>query len=419
MPGSASANIDNREDIQTCQSTYGKTIMLSVGGATYTEGGFSSSTAASTAADNIWAMFGPVRPNSTVNRPFGKAVIDGFDFDFESSSSNMAPFASAIRSKMDAATDAGDKAYYLSAAPQCPYPDIADNDMLAGAVSFDFIMVQFYNNYCGLPSFVSGASTQNNFNFETWDNWAKTSSKNPDVRVLLGIPGSTTAAGTGYTEGSSLTSIITYVKQFSSFGGIMMWDMSQVYANNGFLDQIVQDLGSGSSTPTSTANTTSATATATASMAPGGITSTPSINSSTTPITTTARSPSATIGTVSSLRTLTTKSTTPGQAPGNAQPTTFSTITRSSSSSGSCSASSTTTQTVTSFVTVSSANQQAAKSGTGLGTATTAVSSSVPTKGATSVQQWGQCGGIGYTGSTLCEAPFTCVQNSVWWAQCQ
>lgn len=66
-----------RADIKTCQSTYGKTIMLSVGGATYTEGGFSSSSAASTAADTIWAMFGLKQSGSSVNRPFGTAVVDG------------------------------------------------------------------------------------------------------------------------------------------------------------------------------------------------------------------------------------------------------------------------------------------------------------------------------------------------------
>lgn len=40
----------------------------------------------------------------------------------------MAPFASELRSLMDAATAAGGKQFYLSAAPQCPYPDVADND---------------------------------------------------------------------------------------------------------------------------------------------------------------------------------------------------------------------------------------------------------------------------------------------------
>ncbi|ERT00577.1 hypothetical protein HMPREF1624_03951 [Sporothrix schenckii ATCC 58251] len=348
------------EDIQTCQSKYGKTIMLSVGGATYTEGGFRSSIAATSAADNIWAMFGPVQSNGTVNRPFGKAVVDGFDFDFESSSSNMAPFASALRSKMDVATAAGDKPYYLSAAPQCPYPDAADKDMLAGSVYFDFVMVQFYNNYCGLPSFVYAASKQNSFNFDTWDRWAKTSSKNPNVRVLLGIPGSSTAAGTGYTAGSSLTSIISYCKQFASFGGIMMWDMSQVHANAGFLDQVVQDLGSGTSTLSTAANTTAgATVTTKVSEVPTGTTL----------------------------------------------------MTRSSATIA--------TNTVASLPTSSSATRKVTKSGTGLGADTSTVPSSVPTKSATPVQQWRQCGGIGYNGLTQCQAPFTCVRNSVWWAECQ
>jgi len=43
-----------------------------------------------------------------------------------------------------------------------------------------------------------------------------------------------------------------------------------------------------------------------------------------------------------------------------------------------------------------------------------------PTSTATgTVAQWGQCGGEGYTGSTACESPFTCVSTSAWWAQCE
>lgn len=91
-------------------------------------------------------MFGPVTSNTSINRPFGDAVVDGFDFDFESTVSNTVSFASELRSLMTAATAAGGKQYYLSAAPQCPYPDAADNDMLDGTISFDFIMIQFYNN---------------------------------------------------------------------------------------------------------------------------------------------------------------------------------------------------------------------------------------------------------------------------------
>lgn len=317
-----------RADIETCQS-YGKTIMLSVGGATYTEGGFSSSAAAVSAAQNVWAMFGPVQSGSTVNRPFGDAVVDGFDFDFESTTQNMAPFASELRSLMDNATAAGGKKYYLSAAPQCPYPDQADNDMLNGVVSFDFINVQFYNNYCGVNTFVVGASTQPYFNFDTWDTWARTVSANPAVKVLLGIPANTGAAGSGYTTGSTLEAAIQYSETFSSFGGVMMWDMSQLYANTGFLAEVVSDLGSGGST------TTTSTATTTTSSATTSRTST-------------------------TLTTSTTKTST------------------------------STTSTTTS----------AAATGT-------------------PVAQWGQCGGNGYTGSTACASPYSCVCLSVWWCQCE
>ncbi|KXL42402.1 glycoside hydrolase family 18 protein [Acidomyces richmondensis BFW] len=231
------------DDITTCQQTYGKTILLSVGGATYTEGGFSSSSAATSAAQELWAMFGPEQSGSSVNRPFGSAVIDGFDFDFETTVSNTVPFASELRSLMDADTS---KTYYLTAAPQCPYPDVADNPMLSSSVKFDAIWVQFYNNYCGLQSYVAGDSTQNNFDFSTWDNWAKTVSANPDVKVLLGVPADTTAAGSGYEPLSTLEPIIQYCKQFSSFGGVMMWDASQAYANSGFISGVESALTSSS-----------------------------------------------------------------------------------------------------------------------------------------------------------------------------
>ncbi|PQE24482.1 GH18 chitinase CHI18-17 protein [Rutstroemia sp. NJR-2017a BBW] len=42
-----------------------------------------------------------------------------------------------------------------------------------------------------------------------------------------------------------------------------------------------------------------------------------------------------------------------------------------------------------------------------------------PTPTGVVVQQWGQCGGSGYTGSTICAQPYKCVVESVWWASCQ
>ncbi|OTB02702.1 glycoside hydrolase family 18 protein [Hypoxylon sp. CI-4A] len=238
------------EDIKACQAN-GKTILLSIGGATYTEGGFTDDASAEDAATNVWNLFGS--DTTQENRPFLSAVVDGFDFDFESTTQNFVPFATKLRELMDADSS---KTYYLSAAPQCPYPDAAMNDMLNGQIAFDFIMIQFYNNYCGVQSYTAGSTTQNNFNFATWDDWAQNTSKNKDVKVFLGVPANT-GGGAGYQDASALAPIIDYVKTFSSFGGVMMWDMSQLFTNTGFLDSVYSSLtGSGATKVKARAATT-------------------------------------------------------------------------------------------------------------------------------------------------------------------
>ncbi|KAB8072338.1 glycoside hydrolase superfamily [Aspergillus leporis] len=275
-------------DIKECQFL-GKTILLSLGGATYTEGGFTSEAAAIAGAKEIWETFGPIT-NTTAKRPFGDAVVDGFDFDFEAQVSNMPAFANKLRSYF-----AGDpsKKYYITAAPQCPYPDLANGPMLDGAVYFDAIWIQFYNNYCGLQSYTPGTTTQNNFNFERWDTWAKQTSLNKNAKVYLGIPGNTGAAGTGYQPLAVVTQIIQYVKRFSSFGGVMIWDASQSYANSGFIPGIKAALASGASSSTTTSSTTT----------------TPTSTKSTTTSTTTTKPTSTTTTSTPTTLTTTTKST--------------------------------------------------------------------------------------------------------------
>ncbi|KAI1127416.1 glycoside hydrolase superfamily [Nemania abortiva] len=242
------------EDIKYCQGQ-GKTILLSIGGATYTEGGFTDSASAVAAANAVWDLFGT--NTAAANRPFGSAVVDGFDFDFESTTQNFVPFASQLRSLMDSD---GSKTFYLSAAPQCVYPDAAMNDMLNGAISFDWINIQFYNNWCGVINF----SNPNAWNFGTWDTWAKQTSKNPNVRVFIGVPANTGAGG-GYVDATTLGSIISSTKsEYSSFGGVMMWDMSQLFENSGFLASVRSSLGGsggGGSTTTTTKGMTTSTTT--------------------------------------------------------------------------------------------------------------------------------------------------------------
>lgn len=212
--------------------------MLSLGGDAYTEGGFTSAALATTGAETTWAQFGPVQSSSSALRPFGTAVLDGFDFDFEANVSNMAVFANRLRALMDAA---GGKKYYLSAAPQCPFPDWYNKDIIDN-VPLDWVNVQFYNNGCGASSYVPGAATQWNFNFDQWDTWAR-GSKNPAARVLLGVPANT-GAGRGYLSPSALQPVIQFSAQYQSFGGVMMWDASQAWQNSGFVSGVKSTLRS-------------------------------------------------------------------------------------------------------------------------------------------------------------------------------
>ncbi|KAI6346959.1 hypothetical protein MCOR25_010941 [Pyricularia grisea] len=233
-------------DIKTCQSL-NKTITLSIGGATYSEGGFATSDLASAAADKVWAMFGPQGDNSaSVYRPFGSASVDGFDLDFETTqTSNLVPFARRLRKLIDDANanSKNSKKFLLTAAPQCVYPDLPMDSVLSSDVAFDLVMVQFYNNQCGADSFVAGSSTQSSFNFATWDNWAKSNNRN--TKVFVGVPGTSTAAGTGYVNATDLKGIIDYSKKYSTFAGVMIWDVAQVWSNTGFLDTVSKSLDRG------------------------------------------------------------------------------------------------------------------------------------------------------------------------------
>ncbi|KKA30697.1 hypothetical protein TD95_005140 [Thielaviopsis punctulata] len=385
------------EDIIKCQEL-GKIILLSIGGATYSEGGFDTELSAQGYADKVWAMFGPKDPKIDVPRPFGKAVVDGFDFDFESPASNLVAFGQRLRDNMDAAAGT----YYLSTAPQCPYPDAAVGDMLAGAVAFDFVMVQFYNNYCGVQAFdAASGSAQKSFNFDTWDHWAQTGSKNKNVKVLLGVPAAQSAAGSGYIGVDELAGVIDYCKRFDSFGGVMMWDMSQLYQNKGFLSGVESALQGGKSPDSTTAweSTTTTTTTST----------------TTEDVTKTASGPTETVTTTS--------------ASVAAEPTTLKTSTRRTSSSAAPSTFSSSSSTSSSS---SSASATWLSSSTTTSSATSTTSSSAPTTThqnwnsgsgnkweVQDVPQYNQCGGRGWQGLTKCRGSMQCVCKNEWFCMCE
>ncbi|KAH3662635.1 hypothetical protein OGAPHI_005887 [Ogataea philodendri] len=201
------------EDIQTCQGL-GKKVFLSLGGATGSYG-FSSDSDAEGFATTLWNMFGG---GSADERPFGDAIIDGFDFDIESGeSTGYAALATKLREyySQDSSKD-----YYISAAPQCVYPDSYTGDMLANA-DIDFAFIQFYNNNCDVDK---------QFNWDTWADFAQNTSPNKNIKLYLGLPGASSAASYGYVDVDTVKSALESLDA-TNLGGIMLWDASQGFSN--------------------------------------------------------------------------------------------------------------------------------------------------------------------------------------------
>ncbi|KAG2184468.1 hypothetical protein INT43_000377 [Umbelopsis isabellina] len=251
------------QDIKTCQAK-GKKIILALGGASGSYG-FTSDSQASGFADTLWNTFGA---GNSSTRPFGDAVIDGFDLDIEGGSATG--YTAMIEQLRTHYASDSSKDYYITGAPQCPFPDAYLGDALNNAW-FDFVWVQFYNNYC---------SVQGTFNFDTWDNWASTQAKNPNVKVYLGVPGSTSAASSGYVPYSTLTTTIDSLKSYKSFGGVMMWDASQAYGNTdvspNYATAVSSYLHSGKSSSSGGASTSAASSTSKGSASSTGKASTTS-----------------------------------------------------------------------------------------------------------------------------------------------
>jgi len=51
------------------------------------------------------------------------------------------------------------------------------------------------------------------------------------VKVYVGVPGSSAAAGSGYIPPSQLEIIITGIIEHGNFGGVMMWYASGRYTS--------------------------------------------------------------------------------------------------------------------------------------------------------------------------------------------
>lgn len=215
--------------IKTCHAI-GKPVLVSLGGYIATSA-FSSDAQARQFATTLWNLFGGGTQTPHL-RPFGSVKVDGFDLDNEDgSSAYYETFAGALRNLY--ARDKS-KQYYLSAAPQCIFPDQSISQPVLAQV--DFIWVQFYNNpSCNLDQSAEyrPAPTSTRFSgfesaFGQWSNafrhTAGTIYKRDPPRIYIGAAGFP-GAGSGYLPGSELKGAVQAVKGTAvNFGGIMLWD---------------------------------------------------------------------------------------------------------------------------------------------------------------------------------------------------
>lgn len=202
------------EDITYCQKK-GKTVLLSLGGSIGNYGVTVDN--ADELATTLWNKFGA---GIDSERPFDDAVIDGFDYDMEGGDqSAIVVLSNALRAKYSKDPS---KKYFLSASPQCVYPDANVGEALAHA-EIDYTFVQFYNNYCSLDR---------QFNWNTWTAYVDTISPNKNNKIFIGLPGSPTSAGSGYVDISIIKETVKSIGCDPNFGGISLWDASSAWANS-------------------------------------------------------------------------------------------------------------------------------------------------------------------------------------------
>ncbi|KAK9202268.1 hypothetical protein WN944_017478 [Citrus x changshan-huyou] len=193
-------------DIKSCQAK-GVKVLLSLGGAA---GSYSltSTQDAKQVATYLWNNF---LGGHSSSRPLGPAVLDGIDLDIEGGTSQhwdeLARFLAGYSQK--------GKKVYVTAAPQCPFPDAWIGNALKTGV-FDYVWVQFYNNP---PCQYSSGNIGNLLN--AWKQWT---SDIPANKIFLGLPASPAAAGSGFIPTADLISkVLPAIKGSAKYGGVMLW----------------------------------------------------------------------------------------------------------------------------------------------------------------------------------------------------
>ncbi|PNS15983.1 Chitinase 1 [Sphaceloma murrayae] len=235
-------------DITACQTTYGKKVLLSLGGNYQTNYFIGNDQSAVSFANFLWGAFGPKTTkwtNDNGPRPFGDAVVDGFDFDIESELAKAPTFKGkpvnnyrtrgyvkmiqTLKNQLYP-TDKS-KTYFISGSPQCIVPDAHFAQAVSNAW-FDWLFIQFYNTpICSARAgvnFIEGASSID----ISYTKWSQVKFFNKNAKIYIGVPGSSAASNSldYYLPPKEADLLINKYYKDSKFGGIMLWEAT--YAKN-------------------------------------------------------------------------------------------------------------------------------------------------------------------------------------------
>lgn len=123
------------------------------------------------------------------------------------------------------------KTYFLTAAPQCPFPDASQPQDVCSEL--DFVWVQFYNNGdCNIA--------QSDFlnSVQTW------SSGIGNAKLYIGALASGADGDQGFADANTLLGAIQDVKNMnlSNYGGAMLWEAQLAVQNDNFQQKIAPGL---------------------------------------------------------------------------------------------------------------------------------------------------------------------------------
>ncbi|KAK2612705.1 Endochitinase 3 [Conoideocrella luteorostrata] len=243
--------------IKNCQSK-GKPVILSMGGAIdYSDVRLYNDDQGRQIADTVWNLFLGGTDKKEL-RPFGDVKLDGVDLGMLTSTNitsplkrhSLHPLSSKTNLLVDNETNDGtgylamtkrfksnfakdsSKKYYISAAPQCPYPD--QSEPLDVCQQLDWVQVQFYNNGdCNIAQ--SGFA-------QAVKNWSK--GIGSGVKLYIGALASGADGDEGYVSADTLNKAINQVKGMGlpNFAGAMLWEAQLAVKNGNYQKKIKANL---------------------------------------------------------------------------------------------------------------------------------------------------------------------------------